>query len=125
MNNRGACDWEVSGFAFRVTSLARTRNQKLGTRNFPIRPKPFGVAINSKPRKEPTMKLKTQPTQQQIDDLKKLAKAMKSASKAKALKKRLESFRDDNADALNGNGIEIEGLNVRVKVTRELIVEEA
>ena len=57
--------------------------------------------------------------------MKKLAKAMKSASKAKALKKRLESFRDDNADALNGNGIEIEGLNVRVKVTRELIVEEA
>jgi hypothetical protein len=71
------------------------------------------------------MKLKTQPTQQQIDDLKKLAKAMKSASKAKALKKRLESFRDDNADALNGNGIEIEGLNVRVKISRELIVEEA
>ena len=71
------------------------------------------------------MKLKTQPTEQQIADLKKLAKAMKSASNAKALKKRLESFRDDNADALSGNGIEIEGLNVRVKISRELIVEEA
>ena len=71
------------------------------------------------------MKTKVQPTKDQIADLKKLAKAMESAKEASALKKRLASFRDDNADALSGDGVEIDGLNVRVKRTLELIVEVA
>ena len=70
------------------------------------------------------MKLKVQPTKDQIADLKKLAKAMESAEEAKALKRRLAPFRDDNAEALSGAGLEIEGLNVRVKRTLELIVEK-
>ena len=71
------------------------------------------------------MKLKVQPTKNQIDDLKKLADALENAKEASALKKRLASFRDDNADALSGEGLEIEGLNIRVKRTLELIVEAA
>ena len=71
------------------------------------------------------MKTKVQPTKEQIADLKKLARAMESAKEASALKKRLASFRDDNADALSGDGVEIDGLNVRVKRTLELIVEVA
>ena len=69
------------------------------------------------------MKLKVQPTKDQIADLKKLAGALASAKEASALKKRLASFRDDNAEALSGDGLEIAGLNVRVKTTHELIVE--
>ena len=37
----------------------------------------------------------------------------------------LASFRDDNVEALSGEGVEIDGLSVRVKITRELIVEAA
>ena len=71
------------------------------------------------------MKLKVQPTKSQLADLKRLAEAMNSAGEAKALKKRLASFRDDNAEALAGEGIEIAGVNVRVKITRELVVSKA
>ncbi len=71
------------------------------------------------------MRTKVQPTKEQIADLKKLAIAMESAKEASALKKRLASFRDDNADALSGDGVEIDGLNVRVKRSLELIVEVA
>ena len=71
------------------------------------------------------MKLKVQPTKSQLADLKRLAEAMNSAGEAKALKKRLASFRDDNAEALAGEGLEIAGVNVRVKVTRELVVSKA
>ena len=71
------------------------------------------------------MKMKVNPTKEQIADLKRLASAMGSAKEASALKKRLASFRDDNADALSGDGVEIDGLNVRVKRTLELIVEVA
>ena len=71
------------------------------------------------------MKTKVQPTKDQLADLKKLASAMESAKEASVLKKRLASFRDDNADALSGDGVEIDGLNVRVKRSLELIVEVA
>ena len=71
------------------------------------------------------MKLKIQPTEDQVKDMKKLAKLSAYADEAKTLKKRLAAFRDDNAEALAGNGVEIDGLNIRVKTTRELIVEEA
>ena len=71
------------------------------------------------------MKLKVQPTKSQLADLKRRAEAMNSAGEAKALKKRLASFRDDNVEALSGEGVEIDGLSVRVKITRELIVEAA
>ena len=71
------------------------------------------------------MNTKVKPTKEQLADLKKLAGAMASAKEATALKKRLASFRDDNADALAGDGQEIEGLNIRVKKTLELIVEAA
>ena len=76
-------------------------------------------------KKETEMKLKVQPTKSQLADLKRLAEAMNSAGEAKALTKRLASFRDDNAEALSGEGVEIDGLSVRVKITRELIVEAA
>ena len=71
------------------------------------------------------MNAKVKPTKEQLADLKKLASAQASAKEATALKKRLASFRDDNADALSGEGMEIEGLNIRVKKTLELIVEAA
>ena len=71
------------------------------------------------------MKMKVKAPKEQIADLKRLASAMESAKEASALKKRLASFRDDNADALSGDGVEIDGLNVRVKRTLELIVEVA
>ena len=71
------------------------------------------------------MKLKTPPTTEQMADLKKLAKAQEYAREATALRKRLASFRDDNAAALAGDGLEIDGLVVRVKTTHELIVEAA
>ena len=69
------------------------------------------------------MKLKVEPTKEQVADLKKLAKAIVASKEASSLKKRLASFRDDNANALAGDGIELDGMNIRVKVTRELIVE--
>ena len=71
------------------------------------------------------MKRTIEPTEDQLKDLKRLARALGYAEEAKALKKRLASFRDDNADALSGDGVEIDGLNVRVKRTLELIVEVA
>ena len=74
-------------------------------------------------RKAITMKLKVEPTKEQMADLKKLAKAIVASKEASSLKKRLASFRDDNANVLIGDGIELDGMNIRVKVTRELIVE--
>ena len=69
--------------------------------------------------------MKVKPTKEQIADLKRLASALESAKEASALKRRLASFRDDNADALSGDGVEIAGMNVRVKKSLELIVENA
>ena len=71
------------------------------------------------------MNMKVKPTKEQIADLKRLASALESAKEASALKKRLASFRDDNAEALSGDGVEINGLNIRVKKSLELIVEAA
>jgi hypothetical protein len=70
------------------------------------------------------MKLKVPPTKAQLAELKQLADALDKAREASALKKRLASFRDDNADVLGGDGMEIGGVNVRVKTTHELIVEK-
>ena len=64
------------------------------------------------------MKTKVKPTKEQIADLKRLASALESAKEASALKKRLASFR-------SGDGVEIAGLNIRVKKSLELIVEAA
>ena len=69
--------------------------------------------------------MKVKPTKEQIADLKRLASALESAKEASALKRRLASFRDDNADALSGDGVEIDGMNVRVRKSLELIVENA
>ena len=69
--------------------------------------------------------MKVKPTKEQITDLKRLASAQESAKEASALKRRLASFRDDNADALSGDGVEIAGMNIRVRKSLALIVENA
>ena len=71
------------------------------------------------------MKRTVEPTEEQLKDLKRLARALGYTKEVAALKARLKAFRDDNADALSGDGVEIDGLNVRVKRTLELIVEAA
>ena len=64
-------------------------------------------------------------SEDQLRDLKRLAELSEFADEAKTLKKRLTAFRDDNAEALAGNGVEMCGINIRVKTTRELVVETA
>jgi len=63
-------------------------------------------------------------TDEQIKELKRLAKAVKAAAEASEIKKRFKAFVDDNEDALR-DGVEIDGLLVGVKITKQLTVEEA
>ena len=62
-------------------------------------------------------------TDAQLNDLKKLAKAQKSAEEAKEIRTRLKSFTDDNEAALR-EGIEVEGLVLGIKFSKQLTVEE-
>jgi len=63
-------------------------------------------------------------TDEQVKELKRLAKAIKAAAEATEIKKRFKAFVDDNEDALR-DGVEIDGLVVGVKITKQLVVEEA
>jgi len=63
-------------------------------------------------------------TNEQIKELRRLAKAIKCAAEATEIKKRFKAFIDDNEDALR-DGVEIDGLIVGVKITKQLTVEEA
>jgi len=63
-------------------------------------------------------------TDEQVKELKRLAKAIKAAAEATEIKKRFKAFVDDNEDALR-DGVEIDGLVVGVKISKQLTVEEA
>jgi len=63
-------------------------------------------------------------TDEQVKELKRLAKAIKAAAEAAEIKKRFKAFVDDNEDALR-DGVEIDGLVVGVKISKQLVVEEA
>ena len=63
-------------------------------------------------------------TPEQLKELKRLAKAIKAAAEAAEIKKRFKAFIDDNEDALR-EGVEIDGLVIGVKVSKQLTVEEA
>lgn len=60
---------------------------------------------------------------EQLRELRKLAKAMKCAAEASDIRKRFKAFVDDHEDALR-DGVEIGGLVVGVKISKQLTVEE-
>lgn len=70
------------------------------------------------------MAKKVQITEDQLKELRRLAKAIKCAAEASDIKKRFKAFVDDNEDALR-EGVEIDGLVIGVKITKQLTVEEA
>lgn len=63
-------------------------------------------------------------TPEQLKELKRLAKAIKAAAEATEIKKRFKAFIDDNEEALR-DGVEIDGLVIGVKISKQLTVEEA
>lgn len=63
-------------------------------------------------------------TDDQIKELKKLARAQRYAEEAKQIRSRFKAFTEDNLDALL-EGVEIEGLMLGVKISKQLTVEEA
>lgn len=69
------------------------------------------------------MAKKIELTEDQIKDLKKLAKAIRASEQVKGLRARFKGFVDDNLDALLG-GVEIDGLELKVKISKTLVVEE-
>lgn len=69
------------------------------------------------------MARKVELTDEQVRELHKLAKAMRYAAEATEIRRRFKAFVDDNEDALRG-GVEIGGLVVGVKVSKQLTVEE-
>lgn len=60
---------------------------------------------------------------EQKRELKKLAKAIRAADQVKNIRARFKGFVDDNFDALLG-GVEIDGLELKVKISKTLVVEE-
>lgn len=60
---------------------------------------------------------------EQKRELKKLAKAIRAADQVKLIRARFKGFVDDNFDALLG-GVEIDGLELKVKISKTLVVEE-
>jgi len=70
------------------------------------------------------MSKKVELTTEQIKELRRLARAIKAAAEASDIKKRFKAFVDDNEEALR-DGVEIDGLIVGVKITKQLTVEEA
>lgn len=63
-------------------------------------------------------------SKEQIGELKKLAEYSKCADEAKKIRERFKAFTEDNFDALK-DGIDIDGLILGVKVTKQLTVKEA
>ena len=63
-------------------------------------------------------------TKEQIGELKKLAEYSHNADEAKKIRERFKAFTEDNFDALK-EGINVDGLVLGVKVTKQLTVKEA
>ena len=63
-------------------------------------------------------------TKEQVSELKKLAEYSRNADEAKKIRERFKAFTEDNFDALK-EGIDIDGLVLGVKVTKQLTVKEA
>lgn len=70
------------------------------------------------------MAKKIELTDDQIKDLKKLAKAIRASEQVKNIRARFKGFVDDNLDALM-DGIEVDGMEVKVRVSKTLIVDDA
>lgn len=70
------------------------------------------------------MAKKVELTEDQIKDLKKLAKAIRASEQVKGLRARFKGFVDDNLDALM-SGIEVDGMEVKVRISKTLVVDEA
>jgi len=62
-------------------------------------------------------------SKEQSQELHTLAKAIRAAAEAAEIKKRFKAFVDDNEEALR-EGVEIDGLLIGVKITKQLTVEE-
>jgi len=63
-------------------------------------------------------------TDEQVKELRRLAKATRAAAEAAEIKKRFKAFVDDNEHALR-DGLEVDGLILGVKISKQLTVEEA
>lgn len=63
-------------------------------------------------------------TAEQIKELKTLARAQEYAEEAKVIRSRFKAFVDDNENALR-SGVEVDGLRLGVKVSKQLTVELA
>lgn len=63
-------------------------------------------------------------TKEQIGELKKLAEYQKNSDEAKKIRERFKAFTEDNFDSLQ-EGLEIDGLILGVKVSKQLTVKEA
>lgn len=62
-------------------------------------------------------------TDAQLKELKKLARAQRCAEEAREIRARFKAFTEDNLDSLLG-GVEIDGLMLGVKISKQLTVEE-
>ena len=63
------------------------------------------------------------PTPEQVRELKTLARAIKAAAEASDIKKRFKWLIDDH-EALLREGVDLAGLHLGVKVSKQLVVEE-
>lgn len=70
------------------------------------------------------MKKKVVPTEEQLKELKKLAKALKASEQVREIRARLKGFVEENLDALV-DGIEVDGMTLEVKLSKTLYAEEA
>lgn len=69
------------------------------------------------------MKKKVVPTEEQLKELKKLAKALKASEQVREIRARLKGFVEENLDAL-AEGVSVEGLDLEVKLSKTLYAEE-
>lgn len=70
------------------------------------------------------MKKKVVPTEEQLKELKKLAKALRASEQVREIRARLKGFVEENLDALV-DGIEVDGMTLEVKLSKTLYAEEA
>lgn len=68
-------------------------------------------------------KKKVVPTEEQLKELKKLAKALKASEQVREIRARLKGFVEENLDAL-AEGVSVEGLDLEVKLSKTLYAEE-
>ena len=69
-------------------------------------------------------KKKVELTEEQLKEVKKLAKALKASEQVRECRARLKGFVEDNFDALV-DGIEVDGMVLEVKLSKTLYAEEA